>query len=62
MNSNGANRLSGKTSSMVGYPFTWRLAMRYLVLAVVLSAALAGCSEKESPLQPAQRPEGCTDG
>ena len=34
---------------MVGYPFTRRLAMRYLLLAVVLSVALAGCSEKREP-------------
>ena len=34
---------------MVGYPFIRRLAMRYLLLAVVLSAALAGCSEKREP-------------
>ena len=38
---------------MVGNPFIiWRLAMRYLLLGVVLSAALAGCSEKSAPPSP----------
>ncbi len=34
---------------MVSYPFISRLAMRYLLLSVVLSAALAGCTEKSEP-------------